>query len=77
MNSRSSKLKFKDVQKHLAGVGISLRHDDGEYRVSFSLAPGRWPGLTKKRAEDTAYYTNDLHDAQATGFSMAKTGFIR
>lgn len=41
--------------------GITLRHTDGEYRVNF-----------KNGDEATAYYTNDLDDAVATGLAMAQ-----
>ncbi len=45
----------------LRAIGVSIRKDDGEYRVNII-------GGT----ELTAYYTSDLEDAVATGKAMSK-----
>jgi thioredoxin reductase (NADPH) len=47
----------------LTPIGIVLSKTDGEYRVNF-----------RGGGESTAYYTNDIEDAVATGKSMAKEG---
>ena len=41
--------------------GVTLRHQDGEYRENL-----------KGGAEATAYYTRDLDDAVATGLAMVR-----
>ncbi len=51
---------FKDAQKHLSSLGMSLKKtEDGEHRVNFHRGD-----------EKTAYYTSDLHDAVSTGKAM-------
>ena len=44
------------------GLGMTLQHRDGEYRVNF-----------KGGLEATAYYTNDLEDAFHTAEAMARS----
>lgn len=76
----SVRLRLADVRTSLRALGMVITCDtttsgptgSGEYRVAF--AQGRWPGLTKPRAEETAYYTPDLTDAFATGQTMARLG---
>lgn len=51
---------LKNAQARVRRWGMSLRKNDGEYRVNFS--GGR---------EATAYYTNDLEDAVDTAFALA------
>jgi len=53
-------MHYRVAQHILAAEGMSLRHNDGEYRVNF-----------RNGTEDSAYYTNDLQDAVDTGRSMA------
>ena len=48
------------AREHLTDLGMSLRKKGGEYRVNFQGG-----------AEGTAYYTDDLGDAIATGEAMA------
>jgi hypothetical protein len=50
-----------EATRYLSGIGVSLTHREGEYRVNF-----------KGGTEDTAYYTNDLKDAVGTGIEMVK-----
>lgn len=57
----SGRLTIAEVRKQLAVVGISIRREDGEYRVNF-----------RGGKESTAYYTNDLRDALGTGLRMAR-----
>lgn len=72
LKTKPLKLSKNIVRAKLMAYDISLRHDDGEYRVNFRA--GR---------EATAYYTNDLEDALATGIAMANrkaaqaTGAVR
>lgn len=56
---RNPRLKLKDATKYVSEMGFSLRNRDGEYR----LAP---KGLSSERAEEMAYYTNDLEDVILT-----------
>lgn len=51
-----NKLKFRDVRMQLVQVGVTIQHNDGEYRV-----------CKRGADEDSAYYTNDLQDALDTG----------
>jgi hypothetical protein len=60
---KGEKLSFNIVRTTLMAYNITIRHDDGEYRVN--IKAGR---------EATAYYTNDLKDALDTGIAMAKKG---
>jgi predicted hotdog family 3-hydroxylacyl-ACP dehydratase len=60
---KGEKLSFNIVRAKLMAYKISIRHNDGEYRVN--IRAGR---------EATAYYTNDLQDALATGIAMAEKG---
>lgn len=52
------------TQKHAAAqlraLGMTLRKEEGEYRVNF-----------RGGSEATAYYTNDLEDAVYTAADMA------
>lgn len=52
--------EIKDKLRVMYGVGISKRNSAGEYRVNFFGGK-----------EATAYYTDDLEDAFATGVSMS------
>lgn len=63
-------LKLRDVQKHLSNIGMVLKKQDGEYRVSFRVDHR----CTRERAESTAYYTDSLTDALETGLRMARDG---
>jgi hypothetical protein len=47
----------------LRDVGIAMRKNDGEYRVTFA-------NLRGDDAERAAYYTFDIDDAVATGCLM-------
>jgi len=53
------KLTLREARQHLRGIGHTLRHREGEYRVSRAGAP-----------EAHAYYTNDLQDAVDTAHQM-------
>ena len=55
---------FKRVKTFLRSHDITISKRDGEYRVNFAGA-----------SEATAYYTNDLEDAEHTGISMARMGY--
>jgi hypothetical protein len=57
------KLSLNIVRAQLWARGLTIRHDDGEYRVN-----------KRNGREATAYYTNDLHDALTTGILMANKG---
>lgn len=55
-------MKHKEVAKDLASRGMSFKKTEaGDYRVNF-----------KGGKEATAYYTNHLGDAHATGTTMSK-----
>ncbi len=54
-------LTIADARKICLVLGLTLRHDNGEYRVNF-----------KGGIEATAYYTNDLADAVDTARKMAE-----
>lgn len=56
-------MRFRDAQKELSAVGMSLKKTgyDNEHRVNY-----------KGGKEETAYYTDDIHDAVATGHAMTK-----
>ena len=49
-----------NVRAYLHGIGMTLRHDAGEWRVNF-----------RGGAESTAAYCLDLADAAGTGRAMA------
>lgn len=60
------RLTFATVKHDLDRHDISLRRtQDGELRVNY-----------RNGREATAYYTDDLHDALATGRAMANTALI-
>jgi hypothetical protein len=58
------KANVKDTCAAIRAVGMSVRHDNGEYRVTF-------PGLPTDRAEALAHYTTDADDAIGTARHMA------
>lgn len=55
-------ITMKSAKAEMRAIGISLRYlvDTGEYRVNYAGG-----------AEATAYYTNCIEDAVATGHMMA------
>lgn len=56
--------RFQEIKNKLRVVhGMTITRRDGEYRVNF-----------REGREATAYYTNDMEDAFATGVTMAQTG---
>lgn len=59
-----AKANVKDTCAAIRAFGMSVRHDNGEYRVTFS-------GLPTDRAEALAHYTTDADDAVATARHMA------
>lgn len=61
----NARITRDQVRAELARVGISLRRTDdpNEWRVNFS---------ERHAHEETAYFTNDLSDALATGLAMAR-----
>lgn len=54
-------MTIKEAIAKMRDHGMVIRSEDGEYRVNF-----------KHGFEATAYYTNDLEDAVATGVDMAQ-----
>lgn len=54
-------MTIKEAIAKMQANGMVIRCEDGEYRVNF-----------KHGFEATAYYTNDLEDAVATGVDMAQ-----
>lgn len=54
-------MTIKEAIAKMQANGMVIRMEDGEYRVNF-----------KHGFEATAYYTNDLEDAVATGVDMAQ-----
>lgn len=50
----------KELKAKLSAVGVSVKYDEGEYRV-----------CVRGGSEATAYYTNDKEDAYHTGLAMA------
>lgn len=57
---------LKEAQKTLKAVGMSISKKDSEYRVNY-----------KGGKESTAYYTDDLSDAVATGKAMSADAATR
>lgn len=55
------KLTYHDAQHELRKLGLILIRKDGEYKVNF-----------RGGKEGTAYFTNELDDALATGKKMAE-----
>jgi len=53
------------AKKQLSALGMSLRKNEGEYRVTFQ-------GVSPTRAEEVAHYTDDIDDAVRTGTAMSK-----
>ena len=60
-----NKLTLKQVRAELRAVGMVIRSQDGEYRVTFSRD-------LNQDAEASACYTDDLEDALGTGKAMAR-----
>lgn len=52
-------MNIKDAKKVLATVGVTIKRVDDEFRVNFVNG-----------SESTAYFTDDLEDAIATGLKM-------
>lgn len=63
------RLTLDKVRAELRPLGLVIAKHDGEYRVSFAVTPTH----DRERAEASAYYTDDLSDAWATGLEMART----
>lgn len=57
--AKEGKRTLEGVRVNLRSYGIVISKKDGEYRVNF-----------KGGTEGTAYYTNDLQDAENTGIAM-------
>lgn len=55
-----NEMTVKDLKAKLSAVGVSLKYDEGEYRV-----------CVRGGSEATAYYTNNKEDAYRTGLTMA------
>lgn len=66
-------MRFIDAKAKLKERGLTIRKQQGEYRVAFSGPEFvRRNGVeTMASPEDSAYYTTDLDDAVATGLRMA------
>jgi hypothetical protein len=60
LTPEGERLTLDEVARMLRVVGVVVRKCDGEYRVNL-----------KGGAEATAYYTDWLDDARATGLHMA------
>ena len=54
---------MQSARAELAGMGMTIRKTDGEYRVTFKDMP-------RDEAEDAAYYTDYMDDAMSTAKSM-------
>lgn len=61
-------MKLAQARAELMLLGMTIRHNDGEYRVAFKVA-NRTPDALLE-AEASAYYTGDLLDAVGTGRMM-------
>jgi len=59
-------MTIAEAKAILRPLGVTLRHTVGEFRVN--LAGGK---------EATAYYTDDINDAVATGRAMAAAPPVR
>lgn len=55
-------MTLKQAKKTLKAIGITIRKNDGEYRVNIING-----------TEATACYTNDIEDAIGTGKAMARS----
>lgn len=66
-------MKLKEAVKACSAMGASLRKRDGEYRV----APKVGAKFSKQRAEEMAYFTNDLKDAVSTCRYAAERGHFK
>ena len=64
MQPEKPKANAKDTCAAIRAFGMSVRHNNGEYRVTF-------PGLPTDRQDALAYYTNDAEDAIANAIIMA------
>lgn len=63
MNVQMRKTTLQSAKAQLAAHGMSISKRDGEYRVTCK-------GFERRRAEELAYYTNDIDDAISTGIRM-------
>ena len=57
---------MRNVKEALALHSVSIRKEDGEYRVSLMEHRGT------RKDEAVAYYTDDLEDALLTGLAMRR-----
>ena len=58
----TDKLNLAVVRAELACIGVTIKSQDGQYRVNFRAGG----------SEDTAYYTDDLEDARGAGYGMVE-----
>lgn len=61
-----SRMTMRNVKDALALHSVSIRKEDGEYRVSLMELRGT------SKEEAVAYYTDDLEDALLTGLAMRR-----
>jgi hypothetical protein len=60
------KLKQKEVFAQIRALGLTVKRDEaGEFRVTVK-------GVPAKRAEELAYYTNDLQDLLSTAHAIIR-----
>jgi hypothetical protein len=65
-----NKLTLNAVRAELATMGMTIRHNDDEYRVAFRVVNNTPDALLD--AEASSYYTGDLTDALNTAHAMRK-----
>lgn len=61
----SHNMNLKQANESLNPLGLRVTVSDGEYRVAFIYG---WHGIFDP--ETSAYYTDDIEDAEATGVEM-------
>jgi hypothetical protein len=68
----SHKLRLGSVGYACEAMGMTIRFNDGEYRVTFTKEELIRHGVSYHRddIEAVAYYTNDLEDALLTAIYM-------
>lgn len=70
-------LRQSDLFDRVRAMGLTIRKNDGEYRVAY-VYPDALPGghgriaRIQAKIEDMAHYTDDRDDAYATAIHMSK-----
>ncbi len=67
-----TRLKIGDVRNVLGQLGLTIRRQQGEYRVAYKGVEYIRRYGAGGSPEDSAYYTTDLSDALHTGLAMAR-----